>query len=149
MDLNPLVDELRAQMALAWPETLGGAGGGIVQAEMIDEIPFADTALPFAVIMVPPGREVDGAGDALSYEHDLRLYYVQALEGEGDPVRTKLKTLAALLWPADPLTYGQVMSCAPPDVSNGLDANQLLADSNLTARAGCLVVTVLAEMYAH
>jgi hypothetical protein len=145
-DLNPFIAELRTLVAATWPEVLpdglGGGGGGILEAEHADKIEWKTLRLPYAVILVT-GMQLwaDGPMTALWYQVTPQIWYVAAVSGPSSGIRAKLKSLADVFFPTDPLTTAQRWQMGAPQWGDDLRPNQVFAASGHEARAGVLPIT--------
>jgi hypothetical protein len=128
--LNPALDELRDQIAVAWPAILKNDGGlRFWRGEHLATLPLERVVeqhgLPLAVLVASEAAPA-GIDGAETYEFvECEVYYLDQIAGRANGLLAVGQVLRDALWPDDPLTLSQV--CTRPKVSVSLaqEANRL------------------------
>lgn len=142
-DLAPFLADVKAQVAAVWPEVV--EGGGILEAEHANMIPWTALELPYAVILITSLPQAQWGRDALSFEPVVQVWYVDQTRGKSVALRLKLADLVNHFWPEDPLTHGQVLDVGDLSWSDQLVPNELFRAANRNQRAGVVSLRCLVE----
>ncbi len=147
MDFEALYAELRTLIAATWPDVVHDGRLLVFEAEHVETLPFdtlAQWALPYAVLLVETAEADWGIGN-VAYELRVQVLWVGETAKSASLQRTRAQALAAALWPADPLTEGQVLPPAPRPVwSNAqLPINRTFRAKKMPCLAGGVLATLL------
>ena len=136
LDLTTFISSFRA-LAVAAESELGT--NGVVEAEHITMVNWADMTPPYAVITCSHFEAADWGAFNLAFEFDCILWYVLAVTGVSSGLRTKLETLINAIPSGTAITGGgEVLGITRWSYDDELEVNMILRSANRQYRAGMI-----------